>query len=61
MIDVDVLLAVAGVVVTLLTVAGMILLTPRGVEPAVHVEGTDPEGNVSPRHATDGPAVSVPA
>ena len=45
---VDVLLAVAGILVTLLTLAGMVLLTPRGVV-EVHTEGTDSQGsNLSP-------------
>ena len=41
---VDVLLAVAGILVTVLTLAGMVLLTPRGVV-EVHTEGTDSEGS----------------
>ena len=45
---VDVLLAVAGTLVTVLTLAGMVLLTPRGVV-EVHTEGTDSQGsNLSP-------------
>jgi len=49
----DLLLAVAGTVVTLLTVAGMILLTPLGQE-QVHTEGTDPHGsNLSPLPAPE--------
>jgi hypothetical protein len=39
---VDVLLAVAGTLVTVLTLAGMVLLTPRGVV-EVQQEGTDPQ------------------
>jgi hypothetical protein len=45
---IDVLLAVAGTVVTLLVLAGMVLLVPRGVV-EVHAEGADSEGsNLSP-------------
>jgi len=45
------LLAVAGVVVTALVIAGIILVTPRGAV-QVHVEGTDPQGsNLSPAPA----------
>jgi hypothetical protein len=45
---VEVLLAVAGTLVTLLTLAGMVLLAPRGVV-EVHTEGTDSHGsNLSP-------------
>jgi hypothetical protein len=44
---IDVLLAAMGTLVTVLTVAGMILLTPRGVV-EVHTE-SDPDGsNLSP-------------
>ena len=51
MTGVDVLLAVAGLAVTLLVVAGMILITPPGAE-KVHVEGSDADGsNLSPTHA----------
>jgi uncharacterized iron-regulated membrane protein len=39
----DVLMAVAGVIVTLLVIAGMILLTPRG-QVALYDEETDPQG-----------------
>ena len=46
--SVDVLLAVVGTLVTLLTLAGMVLLAPRGVV-EVHTEGTDAHGsNLSP-------------
>jgi len=51
----EVLLALAGSGVTLLVVAGMILLTPRG-QVEVHAEGTDPQGsNLSPTQAPDQP------
>ena len=30
----DLVIALAGVIVTILVVAGMVLLTPRGVDPA---------------------------
>jgi hypothetical protein len=43
MTDLDVLLAVAGLVVTVLVVAGMMLITPRGTVDAF--DGvTDPQG-----------------
>ncbi len=58
---VEILLAVAGTVVTLLTVAGMILITPRG-EVAVHAEDADPHGSpLSPRPAPDRPAARATA
>jgi len=41
---IEVLLAIAGVSVTALVVAGMILLTPRGQVP-VHADGDDPQGS----------------
>ena len=41
---IEVLLAIAGFIVTTLVVAGMILLTPRGQVP-VHAEGDDPQGS----------------
>lgn len=45
---VDLLLAAAGLLVTLLTLAGMVLLAPRGVV-EVHTEGTDSQGsNLAP-------------
>ena len=40
----ELLLAVAGFVVTALVVAGMILITPRG-EVALHGDVTDPQGS----------------
>jgi hypothetical protein len=43
MTSLDVLLAVAGVIVTLLVIAGMILLTPRG-QVELYAEETDPQG-----------------
>ena len=49
--DLEILLAVAGFVVTALVVAGMILITPRGQVP-VHADGSDPENsNLSPADA----------
>jgi hypothetical protein len=39
----DVLLGLAGLAVTVLVVAGMILITPRG-EVELHGEVTDPQG-----------------
>ena len=45
---VDILLAVVGSLVTVLTLAGMVLLTPRNVV-EVPTEGSDSEGsNLSP-------------
>jgi hypothetical protein len=43
MTDLDVLLAVAGLIATLLVVAGMILVTPRGATDT-SVDGSDPQG-----------------
>jgi hypothetical protein len=43
MTDLDVLLAVAGLAVTVLVVAGMILVTPRGAVDAFE-DVTDPQG-----------------
>ena len=39
----DVVLAVAGLAVTVLVVAGMILMTPRGAVDVLD-DGTDPQG-----------------
>ena len=64
--DVEILLAVAGFVVTALVVAGMILLTPRGQVP-VHADGDEAEGSnlstatAAPKAATARrPARAVP-
>jgi len=52
----EVLLALAGCGVTVLVVAGMILITPRG-EVEVHTEGDDPAGsNLSPAPSAEIPA-----
>lgn len=40
----DVLLALAGLIVTLLVIAGMILLTPRE-QVDLHADGADPQGS----------------
>ena len=40
----DVLLAVAGSMVTMLVIAGMILITPRE-QVDLHAEGADPQGS----------------
>ena len=40
----ELLLALAGLVVTVLVVVGMILITPRG-EVALHGDVTDPQGS----------------
>jgi hypothetical protein len=51
--DLDVLLAVAGLAVTVLVVAGMILVTPRGAVDAFN-DVTDPQGaQLSPADAID--------
>lgn len=50
----DVVLAVAGLLVTVTVIVGMILLVPAGSTP-VHSEGDDPEGsNPSPVSAAPG-------
>jgi hypothetical protein len=55
MTSLDVLLAVAGLVVTVLVIAGMVLITPLG-QVEVHAEGTDPQGsNLSGVGAPDVP------
>ena len=53
----EMLLALAGTAVTVLVIAGMILITPRG-EVGVHAAGSDPRGsNLSPApESTTGPA-----
>ncbi len=52
----EILLAVAGLIVTVLVVAGMILIVPSGVV-EVHAEGTDPKGsNLSPTRVPGRPA-----
>ena len=53
MTDLDVLLAVARLTVTVLVVAGMILIAPRGTVDAID-EVTDPQGaELSRADATD--------
>jgi uncharacterized iron-regulated membrane protein len=58
---VEVLIAVAGVLVMIMVVSGMILLTPTGTEPvrrAYEVDGTDGAGQggqLSPRPAAAPP------
>jgi hypothetical protein len=55
----DVLLALAGFFVTVLVIAGMILITPRGQVP-VHTEGTDAQGsNLSPKPASGGTSATT--
>jgi uncharacterized iron-regulated membrane protein len=51
----DVLLAVAGLAVTVLVVAGMILITPRGAVDAFD-DVTDPQGAQMSRADATGPA-----
>jgi hypothetical protein len=55
MTDLDILLAVAGLTVTILVVAGMILITPRGALDAFDDE-TDPQGAELSRADATGPA-----
>ncbi len=55
MTDLDVLLAVAGLTVTVLVVAGMILITPHGTVDAFD-EVTDPQGAELSRADATGPA-----
>ncbi len=55
MTDLDVLLAVAGLTVTVLVVAGMILITPRGAVDAFD-DVTDPQGAEPSRADATGPA-----
>ena len=55
MTDLDVLLAVAGLTATLLVVAGMILITPRGTVDALD-DVTDPQGAELTRADATGPA-----
>ena len=55
MTDLDVLLAVAGLTVTVLVVAGMILITPRGTVDASD-DVTDPQGGELSRADATGPA-----
>ena len=50
----DVLLAVAGIIVTVLVVAGMILITPRG-EVDMFGDGTDSQGTELSRANTGSP------
>ena len=50
MTSLDVLLAAAGLVATVLVVAGMILITPRGAVD-VHDDVTDPQGEELSRAA----------
>jgi hypothetical protein len=50
--SIDLLIAIVGVLVTILVVAGMVLLTPRGVETARR-----PRGDVG----IDDPAEPAPA
>ena len=56
MTDLDVLLAVAGFVVTVLVVAGMILITPRGTVDTFDDDVTDPQGAELSRADATGPA-----
>jgi hypothetical protein len=44
MTSLDVLLGVVGVLVTLLVIAGMVLITPRE-KVDLHAEGSDPQGS----------------
>ncbi len=52
----EMLVGVAGIAVTVLVVAAMILITPRG-EVGVHAAGSDPRGsNLSPAPGSTGAA-----
>jgi hypothetical protein len=55
MTDLDVLLAVAGLTVTVLVAAAMILITPRGTVDAFD-DVTDPQGAQLSRADATGPA-----
>jgi hypothetical protein len=55
----DILIAVAGLVATMLVVAGMILITPRGVV-GLHDEATDGQGTDLSRAVPDA-SQGVPA
>ena len=50
----EVLLAVAGFAATVLVVAGMIVITPRG-EVDLHGDATDPQGSDLSRADVPGP------
>jgi hypothetical protein len=54
----DLAIGMAGVIVTILVVVGMILITPRGVEPS-HRRPDSLDDPVSPLRATP-PALSGP-
>jgi hypothetical protein len=56
----EVLLAVAGLSVTTLVVAGMILLTPRG-SVAVGADGSDSQGSELSRAGVSDPAAPIQA
>jgi len=58
MTDLDVLLAVAGLAVTVLVVAGMILITPRGAVDAFD-DVTDPQGAELSRGGNEGPRITT--
>ena len=49
MTDLDLLLAVAGVAVTMLVIAGMVLITPRGQIESVSESRRDSDGETHPR------------
>jgi hypothetical protein len=56
MTSLDVLLALAGFIVTVLVIAGMILITPRE-QVDLHADGADPQGsNLSRAEAPRRPA-----
>ena len=58
MTDLDVLLAIAGFIATLLVVAGMILVTPRGAIETID-DATDPQGEELSRADAVDPAHPV--
>ena len=59
MTDLEVLLAIAGAIVTVLVVAGMILITPRG-EVSVYAQESDSQGSNLSRARAPDPAQSRP-
>jgi hypothetical protein len=61
MTDLDVLLAVVGLAVTVLVVAGMVLITPRGAVDVLD-DAPDPQGaELSRAGATDDPRRASPS
>ena len=59
MTDLELLLAIAGVIVTVLVVAGMILIAPHG-EVSLHAEESDSQGSNLSRAEAPDPAQARP-